>query len=266
VNALADMPAAIRQLPMLERPSQNARGAYALGLLAALSVHAAVIFGWPPPRVQMEQVEFGVEAADTSVEVSLVAALPAEEPVAVLEPDPVEPPAVVPPPPETTPEPEPIPDKPAEMTIPVPEPAPRPIPPPRVQAKPKPSKQASPKPVREVRASGDGSSAIPGADATTARASAGALGAKPGYLRNPHPAYPEDARAAGHQGTVSLFVRVDAQGRVAAVRVTRSSGFASLDERARSTVASQWSFRPAKAGGLPIASDVIIPIRFTLNR
>jgi protein TonB len=85
-------------------------------------------------------------------------------------------------------------------------------------------------------------------------------------LRNPHPAYPEDARAAGQQGTVMLFVKVDAQGKVVSVRVSGSSGFASLDERARSTVAGQWSFKPAKAGGVPVVSEVIIPIRFTLNR
>jgi protein TonB len=264
VNALAEMPVAVPPPAALERPSERARGTYALGLLAALGVHAAVIFGWPAPRVVMEQVEFGVEAADSSVEVSLVAALPAEEPVQAVEPPP-EPPQPVVPPPEPIPEPPPVvlPEKPPEMTL--PEPAPKPTPLPRVAPKPKPQKAAPPKPVAPARASGDGSSAIPGNDATTARASAGALGAKPGYLRNPHPAYPEDARAAGHQGTVMLFVRVDENGRVLSVRVSGSSGFPSLDERARSTVANQWAFKPAKAGGVPVASDIIIPIRFTLN-
>jgi periplasmic protein TonB len=63
-----------------------------------------------------------------------------------------------------------------------------------------------------------------------------------------------------------LYVKVDANGRVLAVRVSRSSGFPSLDERARSTVAGQWSFKPAKAGGVPVAADIIIPIQFTLNK
>jgi hypothetical protein len=31
-------------------------------------------------------------------------------------------------------------------------------------------------------------------------------------------------------------------------------------------VANQWTFKPAKAGGVPVAAEVIIPIRFTLNR
>lgn len=256
MNALADSPAAV---PLtLARPSQNS---YALGLLAALAVHAAIIFGWPKPQLVIEQVEFGVEAADSSVEVALVAALPAEEPKETVEPPPVEPPIVEPPPPppEVMPEPPPIPVKPLEMTIPEPAPAPQP-------PKPKLQKPAPPKPPRIARASGDGSSTIPGNDATTAKVSAGALSAKPGYLRNPHPAYPEEARAAGQQGLVTLSVQVDALGRVAAVRLVRSSGFPVLDERARSTVASRWAFKPAKSGGVPIASDVIIPIRFTLNR
>ena len=107
---------------------------------------------------------------------------------------------------------------------------------------------------------------MPGNDATTARVSAGPLGAKPGYLRNPHPPYPEDARAAGHTGTVTLYVRVDENGRVVSVRVSGSSGHASLDEQARSTVASRWAFKPARAGGVAVASDILIPIKFTLNR
>lgn len=266
MNALAHMPAAARRLPTLERPRQHARGSYSLGLLVALAVHAAVIFGWPEPGILLEQVEFGVEAADSSVEVSLVAAMPAEEVVQAVEPPPPEPPPPVEPPPEPIPMPEPppviTPEKPPEMTL----PEPVATPPPRVAPKPKVQKTAAPKKAAPARASGDGSSVVPGNDATTSRASAGALGAKPGYLRNPHPAYPEDARAAGQQGTVMLHVRVDAQGKVISVRISRSSGFASLDERARGTVANQWSFKPAKAGGVPVASEVIIPIRFTLNR
>jgi protein TonB len=223
-----------------------------------------VIFLWPAAKVVTERAEFGVEAADSSVEVSLVAALPAEEPVKAVEPPPDPTPVVTPPPPEPVPEPPlDVPEKEPEIIIPVPEP--KPTPPPRAVQKPRPEKPAPARPAAPARAAGDGSSVVPGNDATTARASAGALGAKPGYLRNPHPAYPEDARAAGQQGTVMLYVRVDEQGRVVAVRVTRSSGFASLDERARSTVASQWAFKPAKSGGVPIASDVVIPIQFTLN-
>jgi len=127
--------------------------------------------------------------------------------------------------------------------------------------------EPKPQPVaRPARPVGDGSSAVPGNDATTAKAASGANSAKAGYLRNPHPAYPEAARAAKQQGVVTLLVNVDAGGGVNGVRITRSSGFPLLDERARSTVAGSWKFKPAKANGVPIASSVSIPIRFTLER
>ncbi len=250
--------------PHSERWKRSAPQPYTLGFLAALAVHALVIFAWPKREVRMEQVEFGVESADSSVEVALVAALPAEETVAVVEPPPETPP-VQPPLPEPVPEPLPlpVPEKAPEMTL--PEPVSQPTPRPQIQPKPRPQK-APAKPAPVARAAGDGSSKVPGNDATTARVSAGALGVKPGYLRNPHPAYPEQARAAGQQGTVHLFVQVNELGRVVAVRVSRSSGFPMLDERARSTVAGQWAFKPAKAGGVPVASEVIVPIRFTLGR
>jgi protein TonB len=263
------MSATARHFTTLERAAPG-RGSYVWGFAIAVGVHAAILFCMPKATVVMEQVEFAVEAADSSVEVSLVAALPAEQPAEAVEtppePPPPEPPPPEPPKPEPPPPPVIMPEKPPEVTVPEPEPTPepKPTPPPRQIQKPKPQKPAPPKPA--ARASGDGSSQIPGNDATTARASAGALGAKPGYLRNPHPSYPEGARAAGQQGTVMLFVKVDANGRVLSVRVSRSSGFPSLDERARSTVAGQWSFKPAKAGGVPVASDIIIPIQFTLNK
>lgn len=263
------MSAATRHFSTLERPAPG-RGSYVLGFAVALGVHAAILFCMPKAAVVMEQVEFAVEAADSSVEVTLVAALPAEQPVEAVEtppePPPPEPPPPEPPKPEPPPPPVMIPEKPPEVTVPEPEPIPepKPTPPPRPVQKPKPEKRVKPKPA--PRASGDGSSEIPGNDATTARASAGALGAKPSYLRNPHPSYPEDARAAGQQGTVMLYVKVDANGRVLAVRITRSSGFSSLDERARSVVAGQWSFKPAKAGGVAVSSDIIIPIQFKLNK
>lgn len=252
--------------PAIERPRPTSAGVYLVAWLAALVLHAGGLFGWQRAR-SIEQVEFAVESGETSVEVSLVAALPAEQPPEAVEtpPEPEPPPVVEPPPPEPMPEPVPIPEKPPEMTLPEPEPAPepRPVAPP----KPKPEKALpKPKPVpRTARPVGDGSSPIPGNDAITAQRSAGAASAKPGYLRNPHPAYPEAARAAGQQGVVMLRVSVDAQGNPTSVRLTRSSGFAVLDERARSTVASQWKFKPARIDGQPVASTVVIPIRFTLN-
>lgn len=270
MSTLAEMPGVMRTSSVATVLPPPSRGTYVVGLLAALGIHAAILFLWPQSPPVIEQVEFGVEVADASVEVTLVAALPAEEPVAVVEPPP-EP--VPPPPPEPMPEPPPITEPPpvepivkAEMTLPEPEPVP---PPPVKREKPRVERKEAPKPrpvARPERPVGDGSSAVPGNDATTAVRASGGDSAKPGYLRNPHPAYPEAARAAKQEGVVTLNVNVDAQGNVSGIRITRSSGFPLLDERARSTVAERWKFRPAKAGGIPIASNVSIPIRFTLNR
>jgi protein TonB len=241
---------------------QETRVSYVVGLLVALAVHASLIFFWPKPHVLEKTVEFDVEAGDASVEVSLVAALPAEEEQPQETPPDLTPP---PPPPEhkEEPPPPPPPEKAPEMTI--PEPAPKPPEPerPKQQQPPQPPKQ-KPKPAAP-RAVGDGSSKIPGNDATTARAASGAISAKPAYLRNPHPAYPEAARAAKQQGVVTLKVNVDVTGRVVSVRVAQSSGFPILDERARSTVAEKWVFKPATSGGAAVASEVVIPIRFTLE-
>jgi protein TonB len=84
-------------------------------------------------------------------------------------------------------------------------------------------------------------------------------------LRNPNPTYPEAARVAKLQGVVRLMINVDASGHVTSVRVTQSSGFAILDERARSTVAERWVFKAATSSGVPVPSEVVVPIRFTLE-
>jgi protein TonB len=238
---------------------QSTRGNYVVGLLIALGIHVLLVVFWPKALMIDKKAEFDVEAGDASVEVSLVAALPAEE-VAPTPPDPTPPPPL---PPEPTPEPPPPPPvKAPEMTIPE-----APPPPPVPVAKREPvSQPPKPKPHPAApHAVGDGSSKIPGNDATTAKAASGAISAKPAYLRNPHPAYPEEARAAKQQGVVTLRVKVDAAGRVGAVQVVQSSGFPILDERARSTVAEKWIFKPANSGGVAVASEVMIPIRFTLE-
>lgn len=267
---------------------------YTIGLLGAVGVHALILFGiksrdtgdYTPP-------EFGVAIANTGVEVDLVAALPAEEVVEAaveepeqpeMEPEPEpEPEPELPPEPEP-PEPLPEPVTPPEMPVPEATPAPTPEPeqtPATPQPTPKPTPAATPKPKPKPKpspqasssaqptnrsASGDGSSAIPGSDATTAAAATGALSAQPGYLRNPHPAYPEEARKAGQQGVVHLRVQLDERGSILSVSLSRSSGYPLLDERALSTVREKWRFKPARRGRAAVASDVVIPIRFTLNR
>ncbi len=245
---------------------------YALGLLSATAIHAALLFGFGPGE-NLTPPEFGIEAAPPGVEVTLVAALPAEEPAAAEPEQAPEAPEEVPPlEPEPIPEtiseptPAPIPELPAPPTEPeLVEPSPPPpSPAPSHPSPPQPTKRVTPKPSKAA-VSGDGGSARPGNDAITANASSGGFSAQAGYLRNPHPAYPEEARRAGQQGVVLLKVAVNERGRVTAVTVARSSGHPLLDERASSTVRERWVFKPARRGNTPVPAEVTVPVRFTLE-
>lgn len=62
------------------------------------------------------------------------------------------------------------------------------------------------------------------------------------------PQYPHADVQAGHEGTVKLGFLVDENGKVKDSKVTASSGFATLDEAARSALA-QCSFQPARKHG-----------------
>lgn len=238
----------------------------------ALAVHGALL--WLVRTGAFEPPVFSMNAADPgSLEVDLVAA-PAEaeeNPASAIpesapqpEPVPASTPESIP-----TPEPEPIPEQvPEPPPIPAPRPEPQasqPTPPPVAKTPARPA--ATPKRVATQPGGprGDGSSAVPGTDSTTRRAGGGGGEVKPGYLRNPHPAYPESARRAGHEGVVRLFAEIDEKGRPVEVRVLQSSGFAVLDQRALETVRDRWRFKPARMAGVPVRSSVVIPIRFSLR-
>lgn len=80
-------------------------------------------------------------------------------------------------------------------------------------------------------------------------------------LRVP-PHYPDAARDAGIQGTVSVGAHVREDGTVDTVVVIRS--VAGLDSVAMECV-KQWRFRPASMLGRPVPAWVGIPVRFTLH-
>lgn len=110
---------------------------------------------------------------------------------------------------------------------------------------------------------GDGSSPVPGQDATTFYLPGGASGTG-GRLKNPAPAYPYQAIRQGQQGVVVLEVLVDKNGRPASVGIHESSGFPLLDQSALWTV-RRWKFDPAHVGFLPVNARVRVPIRFILD-
>jgi protein TonB len=88
--------------------------------------------------------------------------------------------------------------------------------------------------------------------------------AKPDYLRNPPPVYPETSRRLKEEGTVWLKTSVDAKGRAAQIDILKSSGFERLDRAAKDSV-KKWHFKPAQLAGLKVESIVEIPIIFQLK-
>ena len=78
------------------------------------------------------------------------------------------------------------------------------------------------------------------------------------------PRYPMDARRKREQGTVVLSVTLGVDGKVATVAITRSSGFASLDDAARDAVRS-WRWAPTIRDGVAVMVRGLVEIPFVLQ-
>jgi periplasmic protein TonB len=222
----------------------------------ALSAHAGIYYHSRSSVVT--DVEYGMQDPVESVDVELVAQAP--EPAA--EPPPPEPmpepePVPEPPTPEPVPEPPPEPPKPDEFATPVP-PKPEPKPVVKPVAKPQSPKPSTPRPPAPARLPNAGGGAVGLAGGRTGQTSG------PGYLYNPKPPYPSESRAAGEQGSVVLRVAVDATGRPTNVVLSRSSGHSRLDRAAQEGV-RRWRFKPKMINGVPCASSVDVPVRFSLR-
>jgi protein TonB len=85
----------------------------------------------------------------------------------------------------------------------------------------------------------------------------------PRVLNWTDPAYPEQARQQGVEGTVVLRLTVRADGTPSAVRVSRSSGHAALDEAAIGHV-RRARFAPALKDGEPVATSITFRVKFRL--
>ena len=80
-----------------------------------------------------------------------------------------------------------------------------------------------------------------------------------------HPAqFPREAIAAGHQGLVVVMARVQANGQVEDVQVSRSSGYPELDASAVAAVSS-WKYTPCHINKQPVACYVRTPVNFALS-
>lgn len=82
---------------------------------------------------------------------------------------------------------------------------------------------------------------------------------------NATPVYPEIARENRWEGTVRVRARVNAAGDVDSIALERGSGHAMLDRSALDAV-RQWRFIPATRNGVPVASEVIVPVPFRLEK
>ena len=85
------------------------------------------------------------------------------------------------------------------------------------------------------------------------------------YLREPHPRYPSDSRAAHEEGLVLLQVLIDATGHVRQVMVLRSSGHPRLDRAACSAI-QEALFKPYMANGVAHEAVATVPVEFSLHR
>ncbi|HLI62065.1 MAG TPA: energy transducer TonB [Terriglobales bacterium] len=84
----------------------------------------------------------------------------------------------------------------------------------------------------------------------------------PRVLYDPDPEYSEEARKAKYQGTVILWLIVNAEGKPQDIRVQRALGMG-LDEKAVEAV-KQWRFEPAKKDGHPVPVMINVEVNFRL--
>jgi len=90
-------------------------------------------------------------------------------------------------------------------------------------------------------------------------------GAQLQALRSPPPPYPGEAMRSGLMGVVELEILVGVDGRPIDVRIVRSSGHRVLDQAARRTVLSKWTFVPAMRDGRAVEAIGRVPVEFRLD-
>jgi protein TonB len=78
------------------------------------------------------------------------------------------------------------------------------------------------------------------------------------------PKYPTSAMHRGDEGVAQIHLSLDVTGRVIRATLSSSSGHPALDAAALKA-AARWNFAPATRGGHPVASAIVVPIRFSLR-
>ncbi|ATB45260.1 energy transducer TonB [Corallococcus macrosporus] len=75
--------------------------------------------------------------------------------------------------------------------------------------------------------------------------------------------YPEEARRAGVEGTVTLSIAISHEGKVTAVKILKGPGYG-LNEAARDAI-RRFRFRPAIKGGEPVSTEMKYSYTFLLD-
>lgn len=109
---------------------------------------------------------------------------------------------------------------------------------------------------------GDGDGARVGTKVVAARAAPVKLSRTPQVIHMEEPEYSEEARKVRFQGTVTLAIDVDTDGRPINIRVLRGAGLG-LDEKAIEAV-RRWRFRPGISGNQPVVAPAEILVSFRL--
>ncbi len=91
------------------------------------------------------------------------------------------------------------------------------------------------------------------------------LDEKPQLKESVTPEYPEEARKKGLTGMVVVEVVLNQAGKVEKAQVQESSGYALLDEAAK-TAAMRFEFSPAKKDGKTVKCKMKIPFKFALDK
>ena len=76
--------------------------------------------------------------------------------------------------------------------------------------------------------------------------------------------YPLGARLRGEEGAVGILIRIGTDGRLDDLEIRESSGFTALDRAAERAV-RRIRFAPATRNNQPIAGELTITIRFSLD-
>ena len=84
------------------------------------------------------------------------------------------------------------------------------------------------------------------------------------YLQNPRPLYPAISRRLNEHGKTMVRVLIGIDGQPQRAEISKSSGFARLDEAALTTV-MRWRFVPGKRGGVAETMWFNVPINWVLE-